>query len=72
LDIGALSGFDEPKEPYLDLLVEQADCLLASIDAAANAMGIWCSISSSTSAPIWLASWRPSSSRSRSSPGSSA
>jgi hypothetical protein len=40
LDIGALSGFDEPEEPYLDRLDEQADCLLASIDAAANAMGM--------------------------------
>jgi magnesium transporter len=40
LDIGALSGFDEPEEPYLDRLDEQADHLLASIDAAANAMGM--------------------------------
>ena len=40
LDIGALSGFDEPEEPYLDRLDEQADRLLASIDAAANAMGM--------------------------------
>jgi sugar phosphate isomerase/epimerase len=38
LDIGALIGFDEPEEPYLDRLDEQADRLLASIDAAANAM----------------------------------
>jgi magnesium transporter len=40
LDIGALIGFDEPEEPYLDRLDEQADRLLASIDAAANAMGM--------------------------------
>ena len=40
LDIGALSGFDEPKERYLDRLDEQADRLLASIDAAANAIGM--------------------------------
>ena len=40
LDIGALSGFDEPEERYLDRLGEQADRLLASIDAASNAMGM--------------------------------
>ncbi len=40
LDIGALIGFDEPEEPYLDRLDEQADRLLASIDAATNAMGM--------------------------------
>ena len=40
LDIGALSGFDEPEEPYLDRLDEQADQLLGSIDAASNAMGM--------------------------------
>jgi magnesium transporter len=40
LDIGALVGFDEPEEPYLDRLDEQADRLLASIDAAANAIGM--------------------------------
>jgi magnesium transporter len=40
LDIGALSGFDEPEERYLDRLDEQADRLLASIDAAANVMGM--------------------------------
>ena len=40
LDIGVLSGFDEPEEPYLDRLDERADRLLASIDAAANAMGM--------------------------------
>jgi magnesium transporter len=40
VDIGALSGFDEPEERYLDRLDEQADHLLASIDAASNAMGM--------------------------------
>ena len=40
LDIGAVSGFGEPEEPYLDRLDEQIDRLLASIDAAANAMGM--------------------------------
>jgi magnesium transporter len=40
LDIGALIGFDEPEEPYLDRLDEQADRLLASIDAAASAMAM--------------------------------
>ena len=40
LDIGALSGFDEPEEGYLDRLDEKVDRLLASIDAAANAMGM--------------------------------
>ena len=40
LDIGALSGFDEPEERYLDRLDEEADRLLASIDAAANGMGM--------------------------------
>ncbi len=40
LDIGALSGFDEPEERYLDRLDEQADRLLGSIDAAANVMGM--------------------------------
>jgi magnesium transporter len=40
LDIGALSGFDEPEERYLDPLDEQADRLLASIDAASNVMGM--------------------------------
>ncbi len=40
LDIGALSGFDEPEERYLDRLGEQADRLLGSIDAASNAMGM--------------------------------
>jgi magnesium transporter len=40
LDIGALSGFDEPEERYLDRLDEQADRLLGSIDAATNVMGM--------------------------------
>jgi magnesium transporter len=40
LDIAALIGSDEPEEAYLDRLDEQADRLLASIDAAANAMGM--------------------------------
>ena len=40
LEIGAVRGFDEPEEPYLDRLDERADRLLASIDAAANAMGM--------------------------------
>ena len=40
LDIGALSGFDDPEEPYLERLDEQADRLLGSIDAASNAMGM--------------------------------
>ena len=40
LDIGALSGFDEPEEGYLERLDEKVDRLLASIDAAANAMGM--------------------------------
>jgi len=40
LDIGTVTGFDEPEEPYLERLDEQADRLLASIDAAANAMAM--------------------------------
>jgi hypothetical protein len=40
LDIGALSGFDEPEERYLDRLDEQADRLLGSIDAASNVIGM--------------------------------
>jgi magnesium transporter len=40
LDIGALRGFDEPEERYLDRLDEQADRLLGSIDAASNVMGM--------------------------------
>jgi magnesium transporter len=40
LDIGALGGFEEPDQSYLDRLDEQADRLLESIDAAANATGM--------------------------------
>jgi magnesium transporter len=40
LDIGALSGFDEPEERYLARLDEQADRLLGSIDAASNVTGM--------------------------------
>jgi magnesium transporter len=40
LDVGALSGFDASEEPYFDRLDEQADRLLGSIDAAANAIGM--------------------------------
>ena len=40
MDIGAVSGLDEPEERYLDRLDERADRLLASIDAAANAIGM--------------------------------
>jgi magnesium transporter len=40
VDIGVLSGFDEPEERYLDRLDDQADRLLGSIDAATNAMGM--------------------------------
>ena len=40
LDIGALSGFDEPEERHLDRLDEQTDRLLGSIDATSNVMGM--------------------------------
>jgi magnesium transporter len=40
LDIGALIGFEEPEGAYMGRLDEQADRLLASIDAAGNAMGM--------------------------------
>jgi magnesium transporter len=40
LDIGALRGFDASEEPHFDRLDEQADRLLESIDAAANAIGM--------------------------------
>ena len=40
LDLGALGGFDEPEERYLDRLGEEADRLLGAIDAASNAMGM--------------------------------
>ena len=40
VEIGALRGFDTCDEPYFDRLDEQINRLLASIDAAANAMGM--------------------------------
>ncbi len=40
VEIGALRGFDVDDEPYFDRLNEQVNHLLASIDAAANAMGM--------------------------------
>ena len=40
VEIGALRGFDTEDEPYFDRLDEQVDRLLASIDAAANGMGM--------------------------------
>jgi magnesium transporter len=40
VEIGALPGFDVDDEPYFDRLDEQVNRLLASIDAAANAMGM--------------------------------
>ena len=40
VEIGALRGFDADPEPYFDRLDGQLDRLLASIDAAANAMGM--------------------------------
>jgi magnesium transporter len=40
VEIGALRDFGTADEPYLDRLDEQVDRLLASIDAAANAMGM--------------------------------
>jgi magnesium transporter len=40
VEIGVLRGFDEQDEPYFDRLDGQVDRLLASIDAAANAMGM--------------------------------
>ena len=52
LDIGALSRFDEPEEPYLDRLDEQADACWHRSTRPRTRWG-WCSISSSTSAPIW-------------------
>jgi Mg2+ and Co2+ transporter CorA len=39
-ELAALRGFDEHEAPYLDRLVEQVDRLLASVDAAANGMGM--------------------------------
>jgi magnesium transporter len=39
VEIGSLRGFETSDEPYFDRLDEELDVLLASIDAAANAMG---------------------------------
>jgi magnesium transporter len=40
VEIAALPGFDADEEPYFDRLDEQVDRLPASIDAAANGMGM--------------------------------
>ena len=40
VEIRALRGFDADEEPFFDRLDEQVDHLLASIDAAANGMGM--------------------------------
>ena len=40
LEIGALRGFDTHAEPYFDRLYEQVNRLLASIDAALNAIAM--------------------------------
>ena len=40
VEMGALRGFDVDDESYFDRLDEQVNHLLASIDAAANAMGM--------------------------------
>ena len=40
VEIAALRGFDRSDEPYFDRLDEQVNRLLASIDAAASAMGM--------------------------------
>jgi magnesium transporter len=40
VEIGALRGFDKHDEPYFDRLYEQVNRLLASIDAALNAMAM--------------------------------
>jgi Mg2+ and Co2+ transporter CorA len=40
VEIGALHGFEASDEPYFDRLDEELEVLLASIDAAANAMGM--------------------------------
>ncbi len=40
VEIGALRGFDTHDEPYFDRLYEQVNRLLASIDAALNAMAM--------------------------------
>ena len=39
VEIAALRGFEASDEPYFDRLDQELDVLLASIDAAANAMG---------------------------------
>jgi len=51
VEIRALRGFDADEESLFDRLDEQVDHLLASIDAAANGMGMLLT-SSSTSARI--------------------
>ena len=40
VEIGALRGFETQEEPYFDRLYEQVNRLLASIDAALNAMAM--------------------------------
>jgi magnesium transporter len=40
VEIGAVPGFGTDAEPYFDRLGDQVDRLLASIDAAANGMGM--------------------------------
>lgn len=40
VEVGALPGFGPDAEPYFDRLGDQVDRLLASIDAAANGMGM--------------------------------
>ena len=40
VEIGALRGFEPSDAPYFDRLDQELDVLLASIDAAANAMGM--------------------------------
>jgi magnesium transporter len=40
VEIGALHGFDDDDDPYFNRLDEQLDDLLASIDAAADALGM--------------------------------
>ena len=40
VEIGAINGFDGDKEPSFDRLEGHVDRLLASIDAAVNAMGM--------------------------------
>ena len=40
VEIGALRGFETSDEPYFDRLAEEVNRLVASIDAAANGMGM--------------------------------